>query len=41
MADFEYTRWDGSQVFQPQSKDAAFDNLAEYIELHERPAPTT
>src|SRR3954452_17005370 len=27
----EYTKWDGSQQFQPQSADKAFDQLAEYL----------
>lgn len=31
MSLFEYTKWDGSQVFQPQSADQAFDQLAEYL----------
>ena len=31
MPRFEYTKWDGSQVFQPQSADKAFDQLAEYL----------
>jgi uncharacterized protein with von Willebrand factor type A (vWA) domain len=31
MSLFEYTRWDGSQEFQPQSADKAFDQLAEYL----------
>ena len=30
MALFEYSRWDGSQEFQPQSADKAFDQLSEY-----------
>jgi Ca-activated chloride channel family protein len=28
---FEYSEWDGSQEFQPQSADRAFDQLAEYL----------
>jgi Ca-activated chloride channel family protein len=28
---FEYSRWDGSQQFTPQSADAVFDQLAEYL----------
>jgi uncharacterized protein with von Willebrand factor type A (vWA) domain len=28
---FEYSRWDGSQSFAPQSADKAFDQLAEYL----------
>jgi uncharacterized protein with von Willebrand factor type A (vWA) domain len=31
MARFEYTRWDGSQQFQPQSADKVFDQLSEYV----------
>jgi uncharacterized protein with von Willebrand factor type A (vWA) domain len=31
VALFEYTEWDGSQLFQPQSADQAFDRLAEYL----------
>jgi uncharacterized protein with von Willebrand factor type A (vWA) domain len=31
MPRYEYTRWDGSQQFQPQSADKAFDQLAEYL----------
>ena len=31
MARFEYTQWDGSQEFQPQSGDKAFDQLSEYL----------
>ena len=31
MARFEYTKWDGSQEFQPQSGDKAFDQLSEYL----------
>jgi uncharacterized protein with von Willebrand factor type A (vWA) domain len=34
MANFEYTKWDGSQVFQPQSADRAFDQVAEYMLHH-------
>ncbi|HEV3163023.1 MAG TPA: VWA domain-containing protein [Isosphaeraceae bacterium] len=34
MANFEYTRWDGSQEFQPQSADKVFDQLAEYLLQH-------
>lgn len=28
---FEYSKWDGSQEFQPQSADKLFDQLSEYI----------
>ena len=28
---YEYSQWDGSQEFQPQSADKAFDQLAEYL----------
>jgi uncharacterized protein with von Willebrand factor type A (vWA) domain len=31
MPRFEYTQWDGSQQFQPQSAEKAFDQLAEYL----------
>ena len=31
MSLFEYTKWDGSQQFQPQSADKRFDQLAEYM----------
>lgn len=31
MSVYEYSRWDGSQVFQPQSADQVFDKLAEYL----------
>ncbi|MHC4878955.1 MAG: VWA domain-containing protein [Planctomycetota bacterium] len=31
MPDFEYTRWDGSQEFAPQSADKLFDQLSEYM----------
>ena len=34
MALFEYTRWDGSQEFQPQSAEKAFDQLSEYMLHH-------
>ena len=33
MPHYEYTRWDGSQQFQPQSADKVFDQIAEYL-LH-------
>ena len=28
---FEYSEWDGSQEFQPQSAEKAFDQIAEYL----------
>jgi uncharacterized protein with von Willebrand factor type A (vWA) domain len=31
---FEYSRWDGSQQFLPQSADKLFDQLSEYILQH-------
>src|SRR3954449_3354257 len=31
MSLYEYTQWDGSQEFQPQSADKAFDRLTEYL----------
>ena len=31
MSSFEYTKWDGSQQFLPQSADKTFDQLAEYL----------
>src|SRR5215469_4424894 len=31
---YEYSRWDGSQGFQPQSADAAFDRVAEWMLHH-------
>ena len=31
MPSFEYTKWDGSQLFQPQSADKVFDQLSEYV----------
>jgi Ca-activated chloride channel family protein len=31
---FEYSRWDGSQQFLPQSADRVFDQLAEYLMQH-------
>jgi Ca-activated chloride channel family protein len=33
MATFEYSRFDGDDAFSPQSADAAFDQLSEYL-LH-------
>src|SRR5262245_39086309 len=34
MSLYEYTRWDGSQQFQPQSADKLFDQLAESLLQH-------
>jgi Ca-activated chloride channel family protein len=31
---FEYSKWDGSQQFVPQSAEGAFDQLAEYMLQH-------
>ena len=31
---FEYSKWDGSQQFLPQSADKVFDQLSEYILQH-------
>jgi uncharacterized protein with von Willebrand factor type A (vWA) domain len=31
MALYEYSKWDGSQAFQPQSADKVFDQLSEYL----------
>lgn len=31
MSFYEYTKWDGSQEFQPQSADKAFDQITEYL----------
>src|SRR5215213_6089049 len=31
MSLHEYTRWDGSQEFEPQSADLAFDKLSEHL----------
>ncbi|MGA9926032.1 MAG: VWA domain-containing protein, partial [Isosphaeraceae bacterium] len=28
---FEYSKWDGSQNFLPQSADKLFDQLSEYV----------
>jgi uncharacterized protein with von Willebrand factor type A (vWA) domain len=33
MPEYEYSKWDGSQQFSPQSAEKAFDQLAEYL-LH-------
>jgi uncharacterized protein with von Willebrand factor type A (vWA) domain len=34
MASFEYSKWDGSQQFLPQSADKVFDQLAEFLMQH-------
>lgn len=34
MPSFEYSEWDGSQLFQPLAADAAFDRLAEHLLDH-------
>ena len=31
MSFHEYTKWDGSQQFQPQSAEKAFDQISEYL----------
>jgi len=31
MASYEYSKWDGSQSFTPQSADEVFDKLSEYL----------
>lgn len=31
MPDFEYSRWDGSQEFSPQSADEIFDQFSQYM----------
>jgi uncharacterized protein with von Willebrand factor type A (vWA) domain len=31
MSLYEYSKWDGSQIFQPQSADRVFDQLSEHI----------
>src|SRR3954463_10076801 len=31
MSLYEYSQWDGSQLFQPQSADQVFDQLSEYL----------
>jgi Ca-activated chloride channel family protein len=31
MSNYEYTKWDGSQEFQPQSAEKLFDQLSEYL----------
>jgi uncharacterized protein with von Willebrand factor type A (vWA) domain len=34
MSTFEFSRWDGSQAFSPQSADKLFDQLSEYLLDH-------
>ena len=34
MADFQYSKWDGSQEFTPQSTDRLFDELSKYMLNH-------
>ncbi|HWE40849.1 MAG TPA: VWA domain-containing protein [Isosphaeraceae bacterium] len=34
MSLYEYTQWDGSQQFRPQSAEELFDRLADYIMQH-------
>ena len=31
---FEYSKWDGSQQYLPQSADKVFDQLSEYLLQH-------
>ena len=31
MPQFQYSRWDGSQEFSPQSADKVFDQISEYM----------
>ena len=31
MPDFQYSRWDGSQEFTPQSADKLFEELSNYM----------
>ena len=31
MPTFEFSRWDGSQEFTPQSADSVFDQLSQYL----------
>ncbi len=31
MPEFEYSKWDGSQDFTPQSTDRLFDELSDYM----------
>ena len=34
MSLYEYSKWDGSQVFQPQSADKVFDRIMEHMLHH-------
>ena len=34
MNSFEYSKWDGSQEFTPQSADRIFDQFGEYLLDH-------
>src|SRR3954447_6913119 len=34
MSDYEYSKWDGSQDFQPQSADKVFDKIMEHMLQH-------
>ena len=34
MNSFEYSRWDGTQEFSPQSADKLFDQIGEYLLDH-------
>ena len=34
MSLFEYSKWDGTQKFLPQSADKVFDQLSEYLLQH-------
>jgi len=34
MSQYEYSKWDGSQDFQPQSADQAFERIAEHMLQH-------
>ena len=34
MADFQFSKFDGSQPFTPQSTDALFDEFAEHMLQH-------
>ena len=31
MPEFEYSRWDGSEQFAPQSADKLFDEFSQYM----------
>ena len=37
MNSFEYSRWDGTQEFSPQSADKLFDQIGEYLLDHGEP----